>query len=106
MQTKKASPVMTLPPDFYGTRTRATELRNRIEAELDRGAEQVMIEWEGVWATQGFIDALEGVLVVKHGPEITHRLVFGGCSDDLKGIIQFVLNARIEQVEDARSHRC
>ncbi|MGF6807656.1 anti-anti-sigma regulatory factor [Paraburkholderia sp. Clong3] len=91
------------PHGFYGTRSRAFEFRDQIEQQLDADVERVVIEFSGVSATQSFIDELLGVLVVERGAGVVRRLVFKGCSDDLRAIIRFVLNDRIEQLEDAQA---
>lgn len=91
------------PRGFYGTRSRAFEFRDQIESMLDAGAERVAIDFSGVSATQSFIDELLGTLVLQRGPDIVNRLVFQNCSGELKGIVGFVLNDRIEQFEDAQA---
>ncbi|NML34032.1 STAS-like domain-containing protein [Paraburkholderia antibiotica] len=96
---------VTPPKGFYGTRSRAFEFRDQIEHLLDSEAQRIIIEFDGVSATQSFIDELLGVLIVHRGAETVRRLVFKGCSDDLKAIIGFVLNDRIEQLEDANAMR-
>ena len=93
---------VTPPKGFYGTRSRAFEFRDQIEHFLDTDAERIIIEFEGISATQSFIDKLLGVLIVQRGIDTVRRLVFKDCSEDLKAIIGFVLNDRIEQLEDAR----
>ncbi|MBW0449271.1 STAS-like domain-containing protein [Paraburkholderia phenoliruptrix] len=101
MQTVLAA--IAPPHGFYGTRSRAFEFRDQIEQQLDADVERVVIEFSGVSATQSFVDELLGVLVVERGPAVVRRLVFKGCSEDLRAIIRFVLNDRIEQLEDAQA---
>ncbi len=92
---------VTPPKGFYGTRSRAFEFRDKIEHLLDTSPDRVVIEFSGISATQSFVDELLGVLVIARGPEMVTRLVFKGCSEDMRAIIKFVLNDRIEQFEDA-----
>jgi hypothetical protein len=55
-------------------------------------------------ATQSFIDELLGILILKHGPDITQRLVFKGCADDIKEIISFVVSTRTEDYQKKNQH--
>lgn len=93
------------PKGFYGTRSRAFEYRDLIENLLDSSADRIAIDFDGVNATQSFVDELLGVLIIRRGADTVRRLVFRNCSDDMRAIIQFVLNDRIEQLEDAAT-RC
>ncbi len=95
-----------LPGEFFGTRSRAFKFRDEIERLLfEEGAEKVTVSFDGVSATQSFVDELLGVLVLQRGPDVVQRLKFRHCSDELKAIIRFVLNDRIEQLEsEAQRH--
>ena len=88
------------PPGFYGTRSRAFEFRDQIERLLDDGNERVAISFSGVSATQSFIDELLGVLIIERGAEVAGRLAFRDCSDETKSIIRFVLNDRLDQLDE------
>jgi hypothetical protein len=103
MQRVSQASAIAPPHGFYGTRERAFEFRDQIELQLDAEVPRVVIEFDGITATQSFIDELLGILVVERGAAVANRLVFRGCSDDLKAIISFVLSDRIEQVEDAKA---
>ncbi|KWF68368.1 hypothetical protein WL92_25825 [Burkholderia multivorans] len=72
-----------------------------IEELLDSSDGRVVIDFDGVDATQSFVDELLGVLIVHRGADTASRLVFRNCSADMRAIIQLVLNDRIEQLEDA-----
>lgn len=89
---------------FLGTRYRARELRGQLE-ELLVCADEIALDFTGmVSATQSFIDELVGVLVLKHGPDIVKRLVFKGCSEDIKAIIGFVVSTRSEDYQRKNQH--
>ena len=84
------------PERFLGTRYRALALRDELESLLAKHAE-VLLDFSSVEATQSFLDELLGVLVLERGPGVVERLVFRGCSEDVKETINFVLSDRIEQ---------
>lgn len=89
---------------FLGTRYRAREIREQLDALL-AGADEVVLDFTGMRSvTQSFIDELLGVLILRHGPEIVQRLVFKGCSEDIKEIISFVVSTRTEDHRKKNSH--
>ena len=79
-----------------GTRHWALAIRDELESLLAKHGE-VVLDFSGVEATQSFLDELLGVLVFERGPSVVERLVFRGCSEDVKETINFVLGDRIEQ---------
>lgn len=89
---------------FLGSRFRARELREELEALLIK-TDEVALDFTGmVSATQSFIDELLGVLILKHGPDIVQRFVFKGCTDDIKEIINFVVSTRTEDYQKKNQH--
>lgn len=89
---------------FLGSRFRARELRDELEALLSK-VDEVVLDFTGMMsATQSFIDELLGVLILKHGPDITQRLVFKGCANDIKEIISFVVSTRTEDYQKKNQH--
>lgn len=90
--------------DFLGSRFRGRELREELEGLLS-SADEVVLDFTGmVSATQSFIDELIGVLILKHGPDVVSRLVFKGCSDDIREIIRFVVSLRTEDYQAKQKH--
>ena len=87
---------------FLGSRGMATPLRERAEHALDEGRE-VVFDFASTQATQGFIDELIGVLVLKRDQPVLDSLVFKSCSEDVKAIIQFVVSDRCEQLANIAS---
>ena len=81
---------------FLGTRHRAKELRADLENLLDARGE-ILIDFTGFEATQSFIDEFIGQLVLYRGDAFISRVVFHGCSDDVKAIISFVVSDRLAQ---------
>lgn len=81
---------------FLGTRHRARELRVELEYLLQQSGE-VTIDFTDFEATQSFLDELIGQLVLRDGDDLLSRLVFKGCSEELKAIIQFVVADRAAQ---------
>lgn len=96
MRTEFALSQKVAPERFLGTRFRALALRDELEQLLADHAE-VVLDFSGVEATQSFIDELLGVLVLQRGPAAIERLMFRGCSEDVKATINFVLGDRLEQ---------
>lgn len=81
---------------FLGSRFRARELREEL-GNLLTHADEVVLDFTGMKSTtQSFIDELVGVLVLQHGPDIVQRLVFKGCADDIKEILNFVVSSRAD----------
>ena len=89
---------------FLGSRFRARELREEVEQLLAQ-ADEVVLDFTGMKsATQSFVDELVGVLILKHGPDIVQRLVFKGCSEDIKEILSFVVASRSEDFLKRNQH--
>lgn len=88
---------------FVGSRIKAMPLREQAENLLANTAE-IVLDFSGVDATQSFVDELVGGLVLRHGPDILERLIFKGCSLDVKAIIQFVADDRCDQYIKTHSH--
>lgn len=76
-----------------GMRATAKPYREQAEMILDSGG-SVSFNLSGIEATQGFLDELIGMLVIKYGKAIISRLSFKSCSENMKGIIKFVVNDR------------
>jgi hypothetical protein len=87
-----------------GSRARAAEFRKELERALNDGG-SVVLDFEGVDATQSFVDELIGVVVLSRGPEILERVSFRKCSPDMKAIISFVLGDRSRQHAATRKSR-
>ena len=88
---------------FMGTRVFARELRSQLEMRLAESAE-VEVSFDGVSISQAFADELVGVMLLQHGPDILKRLVFKGCSDSVKGLIEFVVADRYDEYMATRAH--
>lgn len=89
---------------FVGSRCRARELREELEGLLFP-ANELVLDFTGmVSATQSFVDELVGVLILKHGPDIVRRLVFKGCSENIKEIISFVVSTRSDDYQKKNHH--
>nr|WP_288356727.1 STAS-like domain-containing protein [uncultured Pseudomonas sp.] len=85
-----------------GMRSTATPIRMKIENEISIG-NAVSIDFSNKDATQSFVDELVGALVLKYGRPVLSQISFKNCSDDLKSIIRFVINDRVQQVENHRA---
>jgi hypothetical protein len=83
-------------PAIYtlGTRTAAIPLRQQVESVLKSTQGDICLDFEGTTVTQGYMDELLGVLILRHGPSILARVAFRSCSEDVKAVIQFVANTR------------
>lgn len=79
-----------------GGRTRATEWRQQLLEQLNTGS-LLELDFEGIEATQSFVDELIGVIVLERGPDVMKRFRFRRCSDDMKAIINFVVSDRAAQ---------
>ena len=90
--------------NYLGSRFRARELREELEQLLAR-ADEIVLDFTGMKsATQSFIDELVGVLILTHGPDVVQRLVFKGCSEDIKEILSFVVLSRSEDFRNKSRH--
>lgn len=101
MKTEFTLSRKTAPERFLGTRYRAIALRDELELLLAEYSE-IVLDFSGIEATQSFIDELLGVLVLQRGPVIVDRLMFRGCSEDVKETINFVLSDRMQQFEQSQ----
>lgn len=89
---------------FIGGRHEALELRSEIERLLSQ-VEELVLDFTGVKsATHSFVDELIGRLVVERGPRVAQRLIFKGCSDDIKEMIRFVVAGRTEDFQRKSIH--
>lgn len=83
----------------WGSRSRAAEVRQTIEAALEV-SEAVELDFDGIEATQSFVDELVGLVVLQRGPSALTRISFKKCSPTMKSIIRFVLTDRARQFEE------
>lgn len=74
-----------------------------MEARLAESSE-VEVSFDGVTISQAFADELFGVMLLQHGPDILKRLVFKGCSNSVKGLIEFVVADRCDEYMATRAH--
>ncbi|WP_162573700.1 STAS-like domain-containing protein [Variovorax sp. PBL-H6] len=79
-----------------GSRARAVGLRRQVEAALEEGS-KVVLDFDGVQATQSFVDELIGVVVLERGPDVLRQVSFKRCSTDMKAIVSFVVSDRAKQ---------
>jgi hypothetical protein len=87
-----------------GSRMAAAPVREELEITLAQVGAEVVLDFSGISATQSFVDELVGVLVLRHGPDILSRIVFKGCSDDVRAIIEFVATDRCDQYIKSNTH--
>lgn len=88
---------------FIGTRCIALELRSEIERLLAQ-VDELVLDFTGVTsATHAFMDELVGGLILQRGPEVARRLIFKGCSEDIKEVIRFVVASRTEDFVESKS---
>ena len=88
---------------FIGARIAARALRSQLEARLSASVE-VEVSFDGVTISQAFADELVGVMLLQHGPDILKRLVFKGCSDSVRGLIEFVVADRYDEYMVTRAY--
>jgi hypothetical protein len=89
---------------MVGSRMAAAPCREDLEITLAQVGAEVVLDFSGISATQSFVDELVGVLVLRHGPDILSRIVFKGCSDDVRAIIEFVVADRCDQYIKSNTH--
>lgn len=89
---------------MVGSRMAAAPVREDLEIALAQAGAEVVLDFSGISATQSFVDELVGVLVLRHGPDILSRIVFKGCSDDVRAIIEFVVADRCDQYIKSNTH--
>jgi hypothetical protein len=73
-----------------------------MRAELERLLEQpgdVRIDFDRITATQSFLDEFVGVVVCRQGQAVVDRLVFAGCTGDVRALLELVIGARLEDHE-------
>ncbi len=88
-----SSPSESLPEGgaFFADARHALDLRQTVEARILDGEERIELDFTGVRnATQSWMNAFIGNLVLVYGRELANRVVFKGCNDTLKALIKFV----------------
>jgi len=78
-----------------GTRYSALEFRKRLEEQLE-SCQTLQVAFDGIFVTQGFVDELFGPSILRMGPAIIDRLVFSGCDEDVRSILQPVFADRLQ----------
>lgn len=94
-----ATPASTRPAAIgavLGSRSSAAALRSNVLAELSRGG-QVVLDFTGLRATQGYVDELIGQIVLDEGPAALKRIALRNCCDELQAIVRFVVQDRASQ---------
>lgn len=89
---------------MIGSRLVAAPLRDQLEETLAQQKGDVSLDFSGVVVTQSFVDELIGVLVLRHGEDILKRMIFKGCSADVRAIIEFVATDRCDQYVKSHTH--
>jgi hypothetical protein len=89
--------------NFIGARDSATSLRYRL-SDLLKDNHEVEIDFSKSIVSQSFVDELVGRLVLQYGPDILPRLIFRGCSADVKAVIRFVIDDRAAEFLSKNSH--
>jgi hypothetical protein len=79
---------------MLGTRHSALEFRKRLEEQLE-SCQTLQVDFDGIFVTQGFVDELFGPIILRMGPAIIDRLVFSGCDQDKRAILQLVFGERL-----------
>lgn len=88
---------------LIGPRIAATPILEEVELALNRNQE-VVLNFQGIEATQSFIDGLIGALILKRSPDVLDQLIFRSCSEDVKAILQFVAADRCDQYLKFNTH--
>jgi hypothetical protein len=83
-----------------GTGSSAIGFRERVEQQLD-ACQTVQVDFRGIFVTQAFVDELFGPLILRMGPALLERVMFLGCSDDTKAILNFVFASRLRDFSAA-----
>lgn len=73
-------------------------VRGKVLKELFNGC--AVVDFDGVDATQPFIDEVLGVIVLMHGKDVLRNITLKNCSDDVKSAIRFVVEDRLRQYEE------
>lgn len=89
---------------LVSSRLVAAPLREEMEIAFAQQGAEATLDFTGIATTQFFVDELVGVLVLRHGPDVLARIVFKGCSDDVRAIIEFVVTDRCDQYIKQHSH--
>lgn len=89
---------------LVGSRVAAAPLREELEIAFAQHGAEATLDFTGITTSQSFVDELVGVLVLRHGPDVLARIVFKGCSDDVRAIIEFVVTDRCDQYIKQHSH--
>ena len=79
------------------------KLRERLEVAL-LASREVELIFNGTDPGLSFADELVGVMLLQHGPDILKRLVFKGCSNSVKALIEFVVADRYDEYMATRAH--
>jgi hypothetical protein len=80
--------------DVLGTRYSAIKFRERVSQQLET-CQTVQVDFSEVFVTQSFVDELFGPLILRMGPALLDRLVFSGCNDDTRAILNLVFASRL-----------
>lgn len=91
----------SFPGAMLGSRATAQPYRERLETAWKSGA-HVVLDFDGHDATQGFVDELVGLLVLRHGRTVISRIEFRGCTSTVQEIVRFVLADRAAQYAQAQ----
>lgn len=83
---------------FLGTRFEGRILRMELERALTVSS-QVNLDFRDVALTQSCADEFVGVLFAQAGSPLLQRLIFAGCSDDVRAILQLVIGSRLQERE-------
>ena len=89
---------------LVGLRLATAPLREELEIALAQQGAEVVLDFSGIADTQSFVDELVGVLALRHGPDVLARIIFQGCSDDVRAIIEFIAADRCDQYIKSRTH--
>lgn len=81
--------------DVLGTRYSAIQFRDRVTRQLD-ACQTVNVDFRGVFVTQSFVDELFGPLILRIGPTLLERLVFSGCNDETRAVLNLVFASRLQ----------
>jgi STAS-like domain of unknown function (DUF4325) len=79
---------------MLGTRDIATPLRAQVETALDERRIPVCVDFNGLLATQSFMDEFLGPLILRHGPGVLEQIVFKNCHEDVRAAINLVATVR------------
>jgi len=87
--------------DFTEDKDVAARLREECIRPVVKSGRTVTLDFTGVrLATQSFIHALISDVLRRGGEAVLQRIVFKGCTKEVKGIIGTVVQYSLEGVED------